>query len=310
MEYENGFFYSASQFYKETFGMKMYKLSLDAGTTCPNRDGTKAYGGCIFCSERGSGDFAPSGTLSISEQVVRAKSLVSQKVKGGAYLAYFQNFTGTYGDPAVLKQKYLEALSDSSVKGLCIATRPDCLSSQIIDILKEISSKHFLQIELGLQTSNEKTGEYIRRFYSNEDYASAVRLLKEQVPKAHVVTHLIYGLPFDTKDDMLSSLDFSVSSGTDGIKISCLHILKGTKLLDDFQKGLFSSLEMDEYFSLISESLLRLPPNIVVHRLTGDGAKKILVAPEWTMDKKRVMNSMRSYFSKNQIVQGKFFQYN
>ena len=311
--FDNGFFYSASQFYRERFGCKVYKLSIDAGTTCPNRDGTKAFGGCIFCSERGSGDFAQNGMLPVKEQISRAKTLVSSKMTGaskgggknGKYLAYFQNFSNTYGEASVLRQKYLEALSCPEVAGLSVATRPDCLSDEIIAVLKEASEKAFLQLELGLQTSNEKTGEKIRRFYSNEDYKNAVTCIKTKIPECHVVTHLIYGLPGEEKSDMLGSLDFAVKSGTDGIKIACLHVLKNTALYTDFMEGRLRPLEMEEYFELLGESLVRLPDNVVVHRLTGDGDKKILVSPLWTADKKRVLNSMNQYFKKNGIFQGR-----
>lgn len=302
--FANGHYYSASQFYKEKFGVKAYKISLDAGTTCPNRDGTKGAGGCVFCSQSGSGDFSASRNLPLHKQIEDAKKLVSKKIKGGKYIAYFQNYTNTYGDEALLVKKYNDSLSEKDIAGLSIATRPDCISPWILEQIAHLSEKTFVSLELGFQTSNEKTGGYINRLYTNEDYVSAVKRIKSASLKIHIVTHLIFGLPYESEKDMLQSLDFALKSGTDGLKISCLHVLKNTRLFDDFKDGKFKTLSMEEYFSLLGNALPLIPKNIVIHRLTGDGAKSILVSPMWTADKKNVLNSLNAFLEKEKIVQG------
>lgn len=302
--FSNGHYYSASQFYKEKFGTKVYKISLDAGTTCPNRDGTKGFGGCIFCSESGSGDFSANLNLSIKEQIESAKSLVSKKIKGGKYIAYFQNHTNTYGNESSLVKKFEEAASEKDIVGISIATRPDTISPSILEKIASLSERTFVSLELGLQTSNEKTGVFINRLYSNEDYVCAVKRIKLASKKIHIVTHLIFGLPFENENDMMKSLDFAIENKTGGIKISCLHVLKNTRLFELFEKGEIKTLSMEEYFFLIGKAILRLPKNIVIHRLTGDGAKSILVSPEWTANKRNVLNSLNAYLEKNNIVQG------
>lgn len=308
--FSNGHFYSVSQFYREKFGSKVYKIAIDAGCTCPNRDGTKGRGGCVFCSESGSGEFSADKNLSISEQIKNAKNLVSQKIKNGKYIAYFQSHSNTYGDEEELFRKYLEAVSQEDVVGLSIATRPDCIFPSMLEKISALSKRTFVTVELGLQTSNEKSADYIKRLYTNEDYLDCVRRIKKSSPDIHVVTHLIFGLPFETEMDMLESVDFCVRAGTDGIKICVLHVLEGTELLNDFKDGKFSTLEMEEYFKILGKALKRIPENVVIHRLTGDGAKRLLVSPMWTADKKNVLNSLASYLRKNEIVQGKDFQYN
>ncbi len=306
----NGHFYSVSQFYREKFGSKVYKIAIDAGCTCPNRDGTKGFGGCVFCSESGSGEFAADRFLSVSEQIKNAKNLVSKKIKNGKYIAYFQNHSNTYGNEDSLFQKYIEASSACDVVGLDIATRPDCVFPSMLEKILNLSKKTFVTMELGLQTSNEKTADYIKRLYTNEEYLDCVRRIKAASADIHIVTHLIFGLPFETEADMLESVDFCINALTDGIKISVLHVLKGTEILNAFRNGEFSTLEMDEYFRILGKALVRIPENVVIHRLTGDGAKKLLVSPMWTADKKNVLNSLSRYLRKNEIVQGKDFQYN
>ncbi len=290
-----------SQFYESIFGCKTYKISLDAGCTCPNRDGTKGSGGCIFCSENGSGDFAAARNLSIKEQLEQARTLVESKLRGrsgerrGKYIAYFQNFTSTYGDPEILLEKYREALACEDVSGLAVATRPDCLNSQILQGLANISRTSFVQIELGLQTSNEKTGRLINRCYTNEDYIDAVHRIHEAAPSIHIVTHLIFGLPGETQEDMINSVRFVVSqnNGTAwGLKITSLYVLKNTRLATMFETGQFQPLTKDQYFSLLEKALPLLPENCVVHRLTGDPPKRLLIVPAWTTDKKRVLNDL------------------
>lgn len=308
MEYSNGHFYSAGQYYKEIFGSKVYKISLDAGCTCPNRDGTKGFGGCIFCSSSGSGDFAASRAFSIKNQVEQAKIIVFSKLKEGAkksYIAYFQNFSSTYGDEDVLLEKYKEALGCPEISGLAVGTRPDCISEKMLENLALLSEKYYLSIELGFQSSKKETVEYIRRMYENSVFLDCVRRIKQKAPKIHVAAHLIFGLPGENEQDMMNSVKYVLAAGVDGIKISVLYVLKGTDLEKDFEKGVFFCLGEDEYFRLVGNALEIIPENIVVHRLTGDGAKKILVAPQWTGNKREVLNSMKKYFAANNIFQGK-----
>ena len=297
-------FYSVSDFYKNKFGCKVYKISLDAGCTCPNRDGTKSFGGCIFCSGSGSGDFAADKKLSIAEQIIQAKQRVLSKNKDGKFIAYFQNFSNTYGNPSELSQKYNEAIAQEDVVGISIATRPDCLNDEILNEIAELVNKTFVSIELGFQTSKNESIEYIRRFFSNEEYLLAVKKIKNISEKIHVVTHLIFGLPNETEKDMLNSVKFVVDAKSDGIKIALLHVLEGTDLAIDYKNNAFSCLEMEEYFKILGKALKIIPKDVVIHRLTGDGPKKILIAPLWTAQKKVVYNAMNKYFDEINLFQG------
>lgn len=288
-----------SDFYKSIFGCKVYKIAVDAGCTCPNRDGTKGFGGCIFCSSNGSGDFIPSKTLDIKSQIEIAKTKVLSKLQGrtgsrdGKFIAYFQNFTSTYGNIDELSKKYEEALSCKDVIGLAIGTRPDCLSDEMLFRLSKISESYFVQLELGLQTSNEKTGVLINRCYTNYDFEDSVKRIKSIAPKIHIVSHLIFGLPFETDEDMLSSIDFVLKNKVDGIKITVLYILKETKIEKMFLEKQFNVLSKEEYFELLKKAIKKFPENLVVHRLTGDPPKSVLVEPKWTEDKKRVLNDLK-----------------
>lgn len=287
-------YYSASDFYRQKFNKKVYKISLDAGCTCPTRDGTLATGGCIFCSSNGSGDFVPPAEISIEQQVEQAKTLVSSKVHQElAYIAYFQNFTNTYGDSDYLYNLWCRALACKDVVGIAIGTRPDCLGPEILEKIKLLSEKTFVQVELGFQTCNEKTAEYFHRFYKNEVYEDAVKKLHQVSAEIHVVTHVIFGLPGEKQTDMMNSVRFALNSGTDGIKIACLYILKNTGIQKDYEQGKFKTLEMDEYFELLKSALKIIPDTVVVHRLTGDGPKSLLIAPMWTADKKKVLNRLK-----------------
>lgn len=297
-------FYSVSDFYKKKFGCKVYKISLDAGCTCPNRDGTKSFGGCIFCSGSGSGDFAADKNLSIAEQIIQAKQRVLSKNKDGKFIAYFQNFSNTYGNAKELAKKYNEAIAQEDVVGISIATRPDCLNDEILNEIAKLVNKTFVSIELGFQTSKSESIEYIRRFFSNEEYLLAVKKIKNISENIHVVTHLIFGLPNETEQDMLNSVKFVVAAKSDGIKIALLHVLEGTDLAIDYKNNAFSCLEMEEYFKILGNALKIIPNDIVIHRLTGDGPKKILIAPLWTAQKKVVYNAMNKYFDKINLLQG------
>ncbi len=295
-----------TDFYESIFGCKTYKISLDAGCTCPNRDGTKGTGGCIFCSQSGSGDFASDRNLSIREQVEHGIKLVESKVHGrsgerhGKYIAYFQNFSSTYGDAHTLLDKYRESLLCEDVEGLAVATRPDCLNADILNGLAEISKSHFVQIELGLQTSNESTAGMINRCYTNQDYIDAVQKIKNTAPDIHIVSHLIFGLPGESEQDMMNSVKFVVKhNGTGqsfGIKITVLYVLKDTPLACMYQNGQYQPLSQEEYFSLLKKALPLLPSNCIVHRLTGDPPKSQLLAPTWPTDKKRILNEMKRIF--------------
>lgn len=297
---------TVSAFYKSIFGKKVYKISLDAGCTCPNRDGTIGIGGCIFCSNSGSGDFVPSKNLSITKQIEEAKKLVEKKMKNQSenqneYIAYFQNFTNTYGNISKLSAKWNEALSCSQIVGLALGTRPDCLSDEVLQVLALIADKAFLQVELGFQTSNEISSKYIRRGFSNKIYFDAVKKIKNANPKIHIVTHVIFGLPGETEVDMLQTVKDVVNAKSDGIKITSLYILKDTDLATDYFNNKFEPIKMDEYFSLIEKALKIIPESMVIHRLTGDPPKSLLIEPTWTTDKKRTLNIVNNLLAKKEL---------
>ena len=281
--------------YQRKFGCKVYKLAIDGGFTCPNRDGTLDNRGCIFCSAYGGGEFAEKTCGSISEQLERAKTRVSAKNKDGKYIAYFQSFSNTYASVSRLRQLYLEAIAPEDVVGLAIGTRPDCLSGETVDLLREINGSKPVSVELGLQTIHETSVRYIRRGYGNEVYFDAVRRLKEA--GIEVVTHIILGLPGETAQMAAETTAAAVAAGTDGVKFHLLHVLRGTDLEKDYLAGKFRCLELSEYAHWLKESLAQVPRSVVVHRITGDGAKRDLVAPLWSADKKRVLNYLNRYLA-------------
>ncbi len=279
-----------SQHYKEKFGCKVYKLSLDGGFTCPNRDGAIGHGGCIFCT--GSGEFAEGGPEPISLQLERARARVQAKNKNGKYIAYFQAFTNTYAPVARLRELYTAAMAPEEIVGLAIGTRPDCLGDDVVALLAELNGIKPVSVELGLQTIHESTARYIRRGYSTDVYYDAVKRLK--AAGVEVVTHIILGLPGETAEHMVQTTQAAVAAGTDGIKFHLLHVLRGTDLALDYEAGSFSCLSLEEYGALLKACVSVLPEHIVVHRITGDGAKKDLIAPLWSGDKKRVLNYLHS----------------
>ncbi len=281
---------SFNKYLKDKFGQKVYKISLDGGFTCPNRDGTIDTRGCIFCSKGGSGDFAQSRNLSITEQIESGKKRVEKKIKSGKYIAYFQAFTNTYAPVEILRAKYSEAINHPDIVALSIATRPDCLGDDVIELLDEMNKIKPVFVELGLQTIHSDSAKYIRRGYSLEVYNEAVKKLKSI--SVNIVVHIILGLPNESEEDMLESVKYVCQSQIDGIKLQLLHIIAGTDLAKDYEKGLFKTLEFDEYVELIAKCIAIIPKNIVIHRLTGDGAKKDLIAPLWSADKKRVLNAI------------------
>lgn len=277
---------------RKTFGCKVYKIAIDGGFTCPNRDGSRGNRGCIFCSEGGSGEFAESRDLSVTEQIERGKNRVRDKIKDGKYIAYFQNFTGTYAPIDRLKKLYTEAIDHPDVAVLSIATRPDCLPDNVLDLLSDLNKKKPVWIELGLQTIHKKTSDYIRRGYELNVYDTAVKELRKR--NIEVITHVILGLPGETKEDMKETVKYVCESGATGIKLQLLHVLKGTDLLKDYDAGKFDVLSEDEYIEILKECVSIIPDNVVIHRLTGDGPKRILVAPLWSGDKKHVLNRIKN----------------
>lgn len=280
---------SLNAYLKERFGCKVYKLAIDGGFTCPNRDGTLDTRGCIFCSKGGSGDFAESRDLSITEQIENAKKRVSKKITDGKYIAYFQAFTNTYAPVDRLRKIYTEAINHPDIVAISIGTRPDCLGDDVLELLAELNKIKPIFVELGLQTIHEDTAKYIRRGYELSVYDKAVDDLHKI--GINVVTHIIIGLPNESKNDILQTVEY-VCKYTDGIKLQLLHILKNTDLATEYEKGNVKVLTLDEYVDIIEECVSIIPKNVVIHRLTGDGAKKNLIAPLWSADKKNVLNTI------------------
>lgn len=282
-----------SQHYREKFGCKVYKLSIDAGFTCPNRDGTLSYGGCGFCSASGGGDFAEKRCATIAEQLEKAKERVRFKNKNGKYIAYFQSFTNTYGPLPLLEKLYREAMTSDDIVGLSIGTRPDCLPDDVIELLADLSKEKPLSVELGLQTIHDHTAADFNRGYKTEIYFDTLRRLKNA--GIEVVTHIILGLPGETPEMMAASTKAVCDAGTDGIKFHLLHVLRGTQLEQKYARGEFQCLTLPEYAETLKACLSHVPPHVVVHRITGDGAKKDLVAPMWSADKKAVLAYLQEY---------------
>ena len=276
---------------REKFGCKVYKLSIDGGFSCPNRDGTLGYGGCIFCNETGSGDFA-ARCGSVTRQLEDAKKWVEAKNKDGKYMAYFQSFTNTYAPAEILRSRYLEAIAPGDIVGLAIGTRPDCLGEDVMEVLRQVNAIKPVTVELGLQTIHEASAQYIRRGYVNQVYFDAVKKLKDA--GIEVVTHIILGLPGETPRMAAETTRPAVEAGTDGVKFHLLHVLKHTDLEKDYLAGKFSCLSMEEYGKWLCTCMKEVPPDVTVHRITGDGAKRNLVAPLWSGDKKRVLNYLNS----------------
>lgn len=292
-------FYSVNEYLKGTYGVKMYKLALSGGMNCPNRDGLIDTRGCIFCSAGGSGDFACTN-------VDDAKKLISNKYTGNNFIAYFQSYTNTYADVSYLRNLFIPVINNPDVKIMSIATRPDCLDDSVITLLDELNKIKPVWIELGLQTIHKKTSDYIRRGYELDIFTDAVKRLNNSDIK--VIVHMILGLPGESDEMMLDTARFIANSGAWGIKLQLLHVLKGTDLADDYNNHLFETMTMDNYIRLIGRIIELLPPDMVIHRLTGDGPKKILIAPLWSADKKRVHNSLMQYFTNNNIIQGRNYE--
>lgn len=295
------YYRSLNAYLRETFGCKVYKLALSAGCTCPNRDGTIGTRGCIFCS--GSGEFAASAALPVAEQITRAKRLVAAKAGPEArYIAYFQDYSNTYAPADTLRPLFMAAIEQPEICALSIATRPDCLLPEILALLSELREKKPVWVELGLQTIHPATAHYIRRGYPLSVFDSAVRQLK--VLDIHVIAHMILGLPGETPDMMVQTARYIGQSGADGIKLHLLHVLAGTDLADDYAAGKFDAMTLDAYLSVLEDCLRVLPRGMVIHRMTGDGAKRSLIAPLWSADKQRVLNAINRRFLSDDLEQG------
>ena len=305
-------YYSLDYYLKKTYGEKLYKISLDGGMTCPNRDGTLGTHGCIFCSRGGSGDFAASRTLSVTEQIEAGKQQSAKKYTGSSYIAYFQAYTNTYASLEYLETLYMEAITHPDIRILSIATRPDCLSEKILDLLENLNRIKPVWVELGLQTIHPESARYIRRGYPLEVFDTAVHELKRR--NLTVIVHVILFLPGETHEMMLETIEYLNHSNIDGIKLQLLHILKGTDLAVEYQKCLsdpaytgpaFHIPDADEYIRLLTECIQHLRPEIVIHRLTGDGPKDLLIAPLWTGAKRTVLNQIHKYMKDHDLYQGK-----
>lgn len=288
---------------KKRYGEKVYRIALDGGMTCPNRDGTIGSGGCIFCSANGSGDFAGSASCSISEQLAHGKQLLKSKRPVHAYIAYFQAFTNTYAPVEYLERIYMQAVSDPDVRILSIATRPDCLDEDILALLGRINRIKPVWVELGLQTIHADTAAYIRRGYELPVFERAVNDLRAR--GIEVIVHTILCLPGESKQQMFETLDYLNHMDIQGIKLQLLHILKGTDLAADYERQPFWSPSMEEYIELLGSCIIRLRPDLSIHRLTGDGPKDLLIAPLWTSRKREVLNTLHRYLKEQDLWQGK-----
>ena len=295
-------YYSLNEYYQQKYGKKIYKLSISSGLSCPNRDGAVGTGGCIFCSSGGSGEFAASCALSVSEQLEQAKKRVRAKTKDDAYIAYFQPFSNTYGSIEYLRKIFYEAIAPKEIVGLNIATRPDCLPDETLALLSEIDRIKPVTVELGLQTIHPDTAAYIRRGYDLAVYDKAVERLHGI--GTEVVTHVILGLPGESEERMLETVRYA-GQVSDGVKLQLLHVLRDTDLAADYAAGKFEVLSLGSYTDILCRAIELLPPNVVIHRLTGDGDKRSLIAPLWSADKKRVLNHIKKALDDRNIIQGR-----
>ncbi len=292
--------YTLNQYLHDTFGQKLYKIALDGGFTCPNRDGTIDTRGCIFCSGAGSGEFAGDCTMRITQQIEKGKDRVAGKIKDGRYIAYFQAFTNTHAPVEKLRPIYMEAINHRDIAVLSVATRPDCLPDEVLDLLCECNQIKPVWVELGLQTIHPATAAYIRRGYPLSVYGDAVSRLKAR--GMEVVVHVMLGLPGESRQDMLDTVSDVAGSGADGIKLQLLHVIRGTDLEKDYLEGKFETLTFESYVELVADCIALLPENMVIHRMTGDGDKRTLVAPLWSADKKRVLNAIRRAVSQKDRI--------
>ena len=299
-------YHSLNYFLREKFYGKVFKISIDAGFSCPNRDGTISSGGCLFCSERGSGDFAGNRDFSIKKQFEDIKDMMSKKWKTEKYIAYFQAYTNTYGTIEALREKYEQAVSEKGVVALAIATRPDCLNKPVLDLIEEYSHKIYTWVELGLQTSNDETAKIINRGYKLWKFEEALKNLNER--NIDVVVHTIFGLPGENVQDMLKTIDYVSSKDIKGIKMHLLHLMENTPMTELYAKGKLKFLEQEEYIEIICTAITRLPPNMVIHRLTGDAPRELLIGPMWSLKKWEVLNGIDNKLKELDIYQGSNFK--
>ena len=299
-------YYSFDSMLKERFSQKVYKVALNGGMTCPNRDGTLGSRGCIFCSTGGSGDFAGNKEDPISVQIETQAQRLREKRNASSFIAYFQAYTNTYAPVSYLREIYTEAIDHPDIAALSIGTRPDCLGKEVLDLLEELNHKKPVWVELGLQTIHEKTAAYIRRGYPLSCFAAAVKELRKR--KLDVIVHTILGLPGESREDILETISYLNHMDIQGIKLQLLHVLKGTDLAEDYLAGKFRVYTMEEYIDLVIDCLEHLSPEIVVHRLTGDGPKELLLAPLWSSAKKTVLNTLHHQCKVCGAWQGKQYE--
>lgn len=299
-------YYSFDSMLKERFSHKVYKVALNGGMTCPNRDGTLGSRGCIFCSAGGSGDFAGNKEDPISVQIETQAQRLREKRNASSFIAYFQAYTNTYAPVSYLREIYTEAIDHPDIAALSIGTRPDCLGKEVLDLLEELNHKKPVWVELGLQTIHEKTAAYIRRGYPLSCFAAAVKELRKR--KLDVIVHTILGLPGESREDILETISYLNHMDIQGIKLQLLHVLKGTDLAEDYLAGKFQVYTMEEYIDLVIDCLEHLSPEIVVHRLTGDGPKELLLAPLWSSAKKTVLNTLHHQCKVRGAWQGKQYE--
>ena len=303
MRWDEKRYYSLDYYLKQTYGEKLYKIALDGGMTCPNRDGTLGARGCIFCSAGGSGDFAGDRRTSITEQIEAGKAQSIRKHNGSSYIAYFQAYTNTYAPVSYLRSVFTEAINHPDIRILSIATRPDCLNDDVLALLAELNKKKPVWVDLGLQTIHEETAQFIRRGYKLPVFEDALRKLRKI--GITVIVHTILCLPGESREMMLDTIRYLNTQDIQGIKLQLLHILKHTDLADYYEKHPFHLPSREEYYELLGMCICNLRPDIVIHRLTGDGPRKLLVAPLWTGNKRQVLNGMQRYFKEQNIWQGK-----
>ncbi|MHC6181446.1 tRNA modification radical SAM protein MnmL/YtqA [Clostridium sp. JNZ X4-2] len=305
MQWGDKAYYSLNYYLRKKFGCKVFKISLDGGFSCPNRDGSISVKGCVFCSKRGAGDFAGDRKKSITEQFEDIKQMMKKKWKCGKYIAYFQAYTNTYAPIKVLREKYEEAINQRGVVGLAIATRPDCLGYEVLELLKEFNKKIYTWVELGLQTSNDCTAETINRGYKLKTFEKAVSVLREI--GIDVVTHIIMGLPGENKADMMNTIKYISNQDIQGVKFHLLHLMKYTPLVELYNKGQLKFMTQDEYVDMVCLALCSIPPNMVIHRLTGDSPRNLLIGPKWSLKKWEVLNEIDRTMRDKKIYQGIYF---
>ncbi len=299
-------YHSLNYFLREKFGSKVFKIALDAGFSCPNRDGTISSGGCLFCSERGSGDFAGNRDFSIAKQFEDIKVMMNKKWKTGKYIAYFQAYTNTYANIDVLREKYEEAVSQEGVVALAIATRPDCLDDEILDLIEEYSNRVYTWVELGLQTSSDESAKIINRGYKLLRFEEALSELNKR--NIDVVVHTIFGLPGESREDMLKTIDYVAHKNIKGIKMHLLHLMEDTPMVSLYKQEKLKFLQQDEYIDIICTSITMIPPNMVIHRLTGDAPRELLIGPMWSLKKWEVLNGIDNRLKELDLYQGKNFK--